>query len=236
MTFFLCSIRQILLLTALWLPISSGLADDDLSQEELERWFESDSFEPPESAKHVNDGDLVFLTSPGDRETLHHHHNSVTIVPSSLKDGWIRMEQCHSNLDKVPALQIVFAKDRVRDLEVVSYQNIGKAWVDGPTVQLADITDRASVCLKAWTRALLVNNDGSFSLRNGPFMRRFLDGYFPIRVSMDIRYAGTGLKLSRVKPVEQAGFAIWRRQDSIGFDAVFEGMLRTEFSFEQIAS
>ena len=220
----------IILLLAGFPPTSSSLAGSELSEEELERWFNSDSFEPPVSTSHVNDGDLVFLTSPG-QKALHHHHNSLTILPGSLEDGWVLMEQCHTNLDKVSALQIVFSKDRIRELEVVDYQNIGRVWVEGSTVQLADISDRARVCLKAWSHALTVNNDGSYSLRNGPYMRRFLDGYYPIRVSMDIRYAGTGLRPTRVSPVEQQGFAIYRKTDSIGFDAVFEGMLRTEFNF-----
>ena len=74
------------------------------------------------------------------------------------------------------------------------------------------------------------NNGGSYSLRNGPYMRPFLDGYYPIRVSMEIRYAGNGLT-KRVSPMEQPGFAIYRKTDSIDFDAVFENTLRTEFIF-----
>lgn len=142
------------------------------------------------------------------------------------------MEQCHTNLDKVAAVQVVFAKDRVRDIELVSFSNMGKAWVEGPTVQMTDIKANARLCMKAWTRALFINDDGSYSLRNGPFMRRFLDGYFPLRVSMVIDFAGTGLKPTLVSPTRQKGFDIWHKKDRIGFDAVFEGKLRTEFSFE----
>ena len=80
----------------------------------------------------------------------------------------------------------------------------------------------------------MINDDGTFSLYNGPFMRRFLDGYYPIRVSMEISFAGTDLQPVQFKPAEQRGFAVWRKDGRIGFDAVFEGMLRTEFSFEQV--
>jgi len=107
-----------------------------------------------------------------------------------------------------------------------------RAWVEGPSVQMANITANARLCIQAWTRALFINDDGSYSLKNGPFMRRFLDGYFPLRVSMDIRYSGTGLKPTHVLPAEQKGFEVWRKKDRIGFDAVFEGKLRTEFGFE----
>lgn len=63
-------------------------------------------------------------------------------------------------------------------------------------------------------------------------MRRFLDGYFPLRVSMVIDFAGTGLRPTGVSPARQKGFDIWQKNNRIGFDAVFEGKLRTEFSFE----
>lgn len=207
-------------------------AASEFTEEELERWFNSDSFEPPRATRDVNEGELVFLTQPDKKESLHHHHNAMTIFPRSLVDGWVRMEQCHSNIDRVPAAQIVFNRDRVRDIKVIRYRNMEKAWVEGPSVQMANIRADAELCMQAWTRALFINDDGTYSLRNGPFMRRFLDGYFPLRVSMVIDYAGTGLKPTVVSPAQQSGFDIWRKKDRIGFDAVFEGQLRTEFSFE----
>ena len=224
------SIRKLLLILLCLLAVPS-LANSDYTAEELERWFNSDNFEPPQPAREVNDGQLVFV-SPTDQKPIHHHHNSMTIYPRSLEDGWVRMEQCHTNLDKVAAAQIVFAKERVRDIKVLKFSNMEKAWVEGPSVQMTNITTDAQLCMEAWTRALFINDDGSYSLRNGPFMRRFLDGYFPLRVSMEILYTGTGLKPTAVSPGEQRGFEVWRKQGRIGFDAVFEGKLRTEFSFE----
>ena len=224
-------INRNLLITLFCLLPGMLMANSDYTAEELERWFNSDSFEPPKSVSDVNDGQLVFVTPDG-QKPLHHHHNSMTIFPHSLEDGWVLMEQCHTNLDRVAAAQIVFAKKRVREIKILSYRNMEKAWVEGPSVQMTNITADARLCMQAWTRALFINDDGSYSLRNGPFMRRFLDGYFPLRVSMEIVYAGTGLKPTHVSPGEQQGFAVWRKKDRIGFDAVFEGKLRTEFSFE----
>lgn len=214
-----------------WLLSTVVIGASEYTEEELERWFNSDNFELPNSSKAVNEGSLVFISSPK-KASLHHHHNDVTIFPHSLQDGWVMMGQCHTNLDKVGAAQIVFSKDRVRDIKLVSFRNMGKAWVEGPTVQMTDIKADARLCMQAWTRALFINDDGSYSLRNGPFMRRFLDGYFPLRVSMAIAFAGTGLKPTVVSPARQKGFDIWHKKDHIGFDAVFEGKLRTEFSFE----
>ncbi|MDH5180440.1 MAG: alpha/beta hydrolase [Gammaproteobacteria bacterium] len=221
--FFLLSLLGLLLI-----PVAQA---DDYTVEELERWFNSDKFEPPNPVGNVNDGELEFLTALP-KKKIHHHHNSVTILPNSLQDGWVIVKQCHSNIDQVSAAQVVFKQERVKDLQVLEYQNIGRAWVEGPTVQMTDITANATICLQARTRALYIRDDGSYCLRNGPFMRRFLDGYYPIRVSMDIVYKGTGLKLVNTLPKQQAGFSIWQKQNELGFDAVFEGQLRTEFSFE----
>ena len=222
-------IRQFLLMFIGLLPLTAT-ATSELSDEELERWFNSDSLEPPRSVADVNDGQLVFIRNK-ELKSLHHHHNSMTILPRSLEDGWVLMEQCHSNLDKVPAAQIVFSSDKVRDIRLMSFRNMGKAWVEGSTVQMTDITHDARLCMQAWTRALSMNKDGSYSLRNGPFMRRFLDGYFPMRVSMEIDFTATGLIPTLVSPAEQSGFAVWRKKGHIGFEAIFEGKLRTEFNF-----
>ena len=216
------------LLVSLFVP--AGVANEP-TLDELERWFNSDDFAPPVVYKDVNEGSLVFLNKPP-KDKIHHHHNSLTIYPHSLSDGWVKMEQCHANLDRVSAAQILFNKDRIKELKIIKQQNINKAWVEGASVQLEDIQTDAVLCLQAWTRALFINDDGSYSLRNGPFMRRFLDGYFPMRVSMDIAYENTGLKPITVSPSEQQGFNIWRKKDRIGFDAVFEGKLKTEFGFE----
>jgi hypothetical protein len=222
--------RKLLLIHLCLLP-AMLLANSDYTDEELERWFNSDSFELPNPTRDVNEGQLVFVAPPP-HKALHHHHNSMTILPRSLEDGWVLMEQCHTNLDRVAAAQIVFAKDRVRDIRLLSFRNMERAWVEGPSIQMSNITADARLCMRAWTRALFINDDGSYSLRNGPFMRRFLDGYFPLRVSMEILYAGTGLRPTAVSPDEQKGFTVWRKKDRIGFDAVFEGKLRTVFSFE----
>jgi hypothetical protein len=87
------------------------------------------------------------------------------------------------------------------------------------------------LCISAWTRALFDNEDGTYTLYNGPFMRKFLDGYYPMRVSMDVDFADTGLELLYVSPQEQEGFQISEAGSKVSFDAWFEGRLKTEFHF-----
>ena len=204
---------------------------NEVSPEELERWFNSDSFEPPRyTHKESNNGQLIFLKDVPEK-AVHHHQNFLEIHPQSLKDGWVKMNQCHDNMDVIGSAQVVFKKDRVRELQVVSKKNIEKAWVEGNTVQMENLSKGARLCLRAWTRALSINDDGSFTLHNGPFMRRFLDGYFPIHVSSEIRFTGTGLKPVSVSPSEQAGFSVKKSGETLSYEAWFEGMLRTQVHF-----
>ena len=89
---------------------------------------------------------------------------------------------------------------KVKQIKIVSSKNIEQAWIEGNSVQLINISEKAELCVEAVSRALIANKDGSFSLRNGPFMRRFLDGYYPMHVSMQVLYSGTGLQLASVSP------------------------------------
>jgi hypothetical protein len=223
----------IIVITGLWLLISQvGLASEP-SLEELERWLESDDMMPPSvSTADVNEGELVFLAQHPAKQ-VHHHQNYLIINADSLRDGWVRLNQCHDHLDRVPRAQIMYNKDRIRDLQIVTSDNIEQSWVEGNSVQLTNIHENARLCVRAWTRALRANGDGSYSLRNGPFMRRFLDGYYPMRVSMQIDYANSGLHLVSMTPQRQQGFEVKDKEGHLAFDAWFEGRLKTEFLFRQ---
>ena len=154
------------------------------------------------------------------------------ISPASLSNGWILIEQCHRNIDRVSAAQILFDKNRVRDIQIVSYRNIEKAWVEGPSVQFENVSDDAHLCIRANTRSLIQHENGTYSLRNGPFMRRFLDGYFPLHVSLELHYAQTDLVLTGYSPDNQLGFSVLQGDGEVKVDTVFEGRLHTEFRFK----
>jgi len=203
----------------------------EISSSELERWFESDDDAPPANAvSQVNEGELVFLAKPPDK-VVHYHQNRLVIDDKSLSQGWVLLVQCHENLDQVPSAQITYSRERVRQLVVTSRRNIGESWVENNSLQLRDIGANARVCVEAHVRALVVNEDGSYSLHNGPFMRRFLDGYYPLHLSMEIDYSASGLQLVDVHPVEQRGFSINDDGRHVSFDTWFEGRLQTEFLF-----
>jgi hypothetical protein len=98
-------------------------------------------------------------------------------------------------------------------------------------VQIEAVRPGARLCLRADMKLLSANQDGTFSLRNGPFMRRFLDGYYPLRVSADVQVGVPGLRLISVSPARQPGFKVWERDGHVYFDAWFEGRLFTELRF-----
>lgn len=215
---------------ALMLFSSSNHAKE-MSEAELEKWFASDELDPPSFQTHdVNEGELVFLSQLPVAD-VHHHQNKLTIDAKSLVNGWVRVQQCHYNLDQIGRIQITFRKNKVKQIKIVSSKNIEQAWVEDNTVQLRNVNAKAELCVEAESRALVANGDGSYSLRNGPFMRRFLDGYYPMHVSMQISYSGTGLQLASIFPASQQGFTIWQNPEQIGYEAWFEGRLKTELRF-----
>jgi len=185
-----------------------------------------------ESAEQVNEGKLHFLEVIPDKP-LHHHQNRIRIDSDSLSSGWVSLSQCHDNLDAVPRAQITFREGFVRDLRVDTFTHIEDAWIEGASVQLRNVEPGARLCLSAQTRALRNNGNGYFNLQNGPYMRKFFDGYYPMRVSLAIDYPAQLLTLIDIAPAAQPGLELDERPGAIRMDAVFEGELMTLIQFER---
>jgi hypothetical protein len=163
---------------------------------------------------------------------VHHHHNSITISESSLTDGWVKIHQCHANMDQISLAEVVFSKETSRALTVTRADNIEKAWVEGHSIQLVNVGKNARLCISAETRKLQRNQDGTYSLHSGPFMRRFLDGYYPMHVSMDVDVKTPLLSYTGASPQQQNGFRVWQSPDKVHVEAWFEGRLQTEINFQ----
>ncbi|MEW6678377.1 MAG: hypothetical protein AB1421_10690 [Pseudomonadota bacterium] len=182
------------------------------------------------SVADVNEGELRFLTEMP-AKPVHHHQNRITIDDASLNSGWVHLEQCHRHLDPVPRTQVVFRQDFIRNLRLVRQDGIGRAWVEGPSVQLEDIGPDAILCIQADTLALSPWEAGGPVLRNGPYMRRFLDGYYPMRVSIQVHLATDQIRFAALSPAPQPGLDLNIQGQNIKLEAVFEGQLRTEMRF-----
>ncbi len=178
----------------------------------------------------VNDGELRFLAKAPDRQ-VHHHQNHITLTPDSLVSGWVKLEQCHQHLDPVPSTQIVYHQERIRALRITRVENIERAWVEDNSVQMENIKHDALLCIEAESRALLDDGPDAHVLLNGPYMRRFLDGYYPMRVTMTVSLGGSGLRFDSLTPAAQPGFTVHISQDEAGYDTWFEGRLVTRIRF-----
>ncbi len=198
-----------------------------MNAQELDAWFNG------KSTSEVNEGELTFLTILPSKP-VHHHQNRIRITEDSLASGWTELEQCHDNLDAVPRAQITFREGYIRNLRVLESRAIDEAWVEGPSVQLREVHSGARLCLSAQTRALNNSGSGYFTLNNGPYMRKFLDGYYPMHVSLKLEYPSRLLQIIDISPMAQEGFNIIETAGAVNIDTLFEGELRTQVQFERL--
>ncbi|MEA3277397.1 MAG: hypothetical protein U9Q81_19370, partial [Pseudomonadota bacterium] len=178
----------------------------------------------------VNEGDLRFLKA-GEAVNYHLHLNKIEITEVSFDEGWVTLRQCHENIDAVPSAQILYRAGRIQNLIITASRNIGSARVEGHSVQLEDVSEQARLCVEGESRALVALGGGGYALRNGPFMRRFLDGYYPMRVLIEITFPVDELVLTGIEPSPQVGFEVVPGEGVIKVDALFEGRLSTCFLF-----
>lgn len=202
---------------------------NELTPEQLEQWFEDDERDHPYETSS-NDGDLVFLPSAPARPTLH-SSNILTIEPHSLQSGWVNVEQCYRRLDPITKVEVVYRYKQMRGLRITQTSSIGKARVEGQSIQLEDVARHASLCMQAQARILYRQQDGSWLLRNGPFQRRFLDGYFPMQVTLTVSYPDELLSLQQVSPAAANGFEVQAEPGRIHINTWFEGKLMIELAF-----
>ena len=207
------------LLALLWIPATCFAASEPDPDEA--QWEETTSDD-------VNEGPLGILQSPPGKPA-HLHVNRLTIEPESMYSGWITMHQCHYDIDPVPLVEITYAPEKTRGLRVVRTENIATATAGEHVVTLKEVGRHATVCVSAETRALTPHGDG-YVLRSGPFMRRFLDGYYPMHVTLDIRYP-EALELADLFPSPGPGIRYTRYPGRLVLDLWFEGILETRFRF-----
>ena len=217
-----------LLLVGCLLPNCFAIAGNPSPEDiELEDWF-SEETEP--GAPQLREGELVFLSPPPEYKTLH-SINVITVTRTSLDDGWVQLRQCYEGLDAVPAAEVVYRYRNMRHLRIDSKTNIGQAVSREQTVQLTDVQQGATLCIRAEAQILYPQADGRFLLRNGPFHRRFLDGYFPLHVSVGVQFPSALLHYLDTSPEAQPGFTVDVKGEHVEIDSWFVGMLTIELHF-----
>lgn len=203
-------------------------AESAPTSEEMEKWFLSDELSPPSSS---SDSQLSFIPTPKDKSTLH-SINKITIIPKSIKTGWVALKQCYQHLDPVPEMEVVYGYKNMRNLKVVSYKNIEKVFIKGQSVQLENVQHSAALCVSAKVQIFYKNKDGSFRLVNGPFHRQFLDGYFPFHLTLKVTYPSNLLKFIGSKPESQPGFVVKHSNNTLLINSHFTGKLYTNINFK----
>lgn len=204
------AVRTAVLLGLLWAGPTGAVSDFDLLD--------------------INEGELRFLTEPP-AQPPHLQSTHVQISEESLKTGWVRVKQCHYHLDRVRAMQVVFAKDRVRDLQILQADNIARAWVEQNSVQLEQVGPDAVLCILSENRSFQANGpDGGYEWHGGPYMRRFLDGYFPMHVKLAVDYPAARLRLTAIEPQAVKLKAV-TFPGHVRLDVLFEGRLDIHLRF-----
>jgi hypothetical protein len=208
--------------------IAGTYANEAMTPAELERWFQQEELSPTET---VSEGELRFLVEPPAKSVLH-SLNVLTVFPTSLDDGWVALSQCYQNLDPVVESEVVYRYKSMRDLKIVKYKNIFTAQIKGQSIQLTEVKKEAELCVSAMVRIFYSNPDGSYSLVNGPFHRKFLDGYFPYHLTLEVVYTMSRLKVKHIIPAEQPGFSVKQDTGKLVLDGIFEGILNVEIVFQ----
>lgn len=222
------------------LLVTSFAYSQDLSKKQLDRWLNNPDAPIPAAKKHrkINEGKLAFL-DPGIHQRVMHSENRIFIDSSSLKTGWVELQQCYHQLDEFPRVQVVYKYRNIRDLTIVKFDKMDSARVEGQSVQLLNVKKGASLCVSAKIQSLS-KVAGGYQLTNGPFRRKFLDGYFPLRVSIIVDFSRTKLRLIEVSPqpvnkANQPGLQVSKTPNVVRLNAIFEGVLNTRMNFKLVS-
>ena len=202
------------------------------TKEELENWFNTDDPAPP-GAKTIirsNDGQLEFIPAITNQDIVH-SQNTFTIDKESIDNGWVKLKQCYQHLAPIPRIEVVYQYRYIRNLKIHSIKNIKNAYIaENQSVQLENVSADAKLCITAEVRNFYQNEDKTFSLVNGPYHRKFFDGYYPYHLTLDIRFT-PGLKYLSSRPLSRQYFPVLFTPGKLYVDTWFKGMLNTEFQF-----
>ena len=199
---------------------------DDLSPEER-AWLEDDS---SAQAREISSGELRWVT-PDKTLNQYRLENTLTVHPESLKTGWIDFSQCHYQLDPRIAVEIVYGVKRTQNLKVISSQRIGHIETAEDHITLTDIQKNAQICISGKTKVLNQLSPNHYKMLRGPYMRRFLDGFYPMQVTETIRWQGVPIKLNDLTTHSALGYDFKVSDTELIANYWFEGLLKPFYEF-----
>jgi len=191
-----------------------------------EAWLNDDSeFDSLE----VNEGELRFIAPLSDKSVLH-SETILSITADSLKSGWVSMQQCYRNLDPVEKMDVVYKYQEISGLKITSIQKIQKVNIIGQKISLEGIARSAFLCVDAMVK-ILKQEKQFFYLSNGPYHRKFFDGYYPYHISLMVHFPANRIGLKQITPAPQPLFQPKLNAGQIMIDTWFEGILKIAIEF-----
>lgn len=200
------------LLAAALLPLAAGALElDDVARE----------------------GELRFLSQRPD-PGAYWYESQVQIGPESLETGVVSLQTCHHALDPNRRIVVAFNPQRVQQIDIASTEGVGRAWVEGHRVELADVQRGGKVCIALRSRALeRLEGSERWRLHAGPLMRRYLDGYLPMQAQLSFRWPAGLLKVTSTAPAVQPGVKVDAQGDGLAMDIVFAGRMSATVELER---
>jgi len=187
-----------------------------------ESWLDDDS---AWRALQVNEGRLKFIAPIHDQSILH-SDTHLWITSESMQTGWVKLQQCYRHLDAVGRTDVVYAYREMKNLQVTRVEQIAQIRVKQNGVELEQVQKGAVLCVQADVKILHHLADKIYGMQNGPYHRKFLDGYYPYHVSLMVHYSNNEIQLKRVMPQAQYGFNVTEKSGGLSIDSWFEGELR----------
>lgn len=170
------------------------------------------------------EGQLRFLAERPDPEA-YRYEATAAIDEGSLRTGVIVLQTCHRQLDRNRRVVVAFNRERVQQIDLLDHAGVGRAWVDGHRVELADVQRGGHVCIGLRSRALESTGPGRWRLHAGPLMRRYLDGYLPMDATLTVRWPAGLLAVARTEPAPQPGVRLREATDGATLALTFAGRL-----------
>lgn len=164
--------------------------------------------------------------------------NHLTIDEKSLQNGWIKFSQCHHQLDAVNKIEVAYNPSKTKNIEVKSFQGIDSVKVIDSGVELTKVSKGSKVCIDGESKTLTSNGFG-YVIQRGPYMRKFLDGYYPMIVEESLFFKGVNIEITGVTPkspqTAKAHTMLNNKSDietnELSYSYAFEGRLMPQYRF-----
>jgi hypothetical protein len=180
------------------------------------------------------EGQLRFLAQRPDLHAYRYEADA-TIDRHSLQTGVVTLRTCHWQLDPNRRVVVAFNRERVQHIEILEFSGVGRAWVEGHRVELADVQRGGHICIGLRSQALESTGQGRWRLHAGPLMRRYLDGYLPMDAKLSLKWPPGLLAVEHTQPAPQPGVRLTESDDGATLDVTFAGRMSATWALRSPA-